>query len=65
MADVMVVVSKIKAIAKTLECNTSGDVAPVLSEIVERIVRKGIDRAKADGRKTLKARDIDPADARP
>jgi len=59
MADSLVVTSKVKKVIKEKGgCNTSGETIDVLSRAVERLCQKGIDSAKADGRKTIMARDI-------
>lgn len=59
MADVLVVTSKIKKYIKANgDCNTSSETVDVLSKAVERLCQKGFDNAKADGRKTVMARDI-------
>jgi histone H3/H4 len=59
MADVLVVTSKVKKLIKEKgECNTSSETVDVLSKAIERLCMKGIESAKADGRKTVMARDI-------
>ena len=59
MADVLVVTSKVKKyIKEKSEMNTSAETVDVLSKAIERLCQKGIDSAKADGRKTVMARDI-------
>ena len=59
MAEVLVVTSKVKKFIKESGgCNTSAETIAMLSEAVEKLCRKGIDNAKADGRKTVMARDI-------
>lgn len=59
MADVLVVTSKVKKLIKEKgECNTSSETVEVLSKAIERLCQKGIESAKADGRKTVMARDI-------
>lgn len=59
MADVLVVTSKVKKFIKEKGgCNTSAETVDILSKAVERLCQKGIDSAKADGRKTVMARDI-------
>ena len=59
MAEVLVVTSKVKKFIKeTGDCNTSSETVAVLSKAVEMLCQKGIDSAKADGRKTVMARDI-------
>ncbi len=59
MADVLVVTSKVKKyIKEKSEMNTSAETVDVLSKAIERLCAKGIESAKADGRKTVMARDI-------
>lgn len=59
MAEVLVVTSKVKKYIKEKgECNTSSETVEVLSKAVERLCEKGFQSAKADGRKTVMARDI-------
>lgn len=59
MADVLVVTSKVKKFIKEKgEMNTSAETIDMLSKAVERLCAKGIEAAKADGRKTVMARDI-------
>ena len=59
MADVLVVTSKVKKyIKEKSEMNTSAETVDVLSKAVERLCAKGVESAKADGRKTVMARDI-------
>ncbi|MCX6116272.1 MAG: hypothetical protein NT027_01925 [Proteobacteria bacterium] len=60
MSEVYVVASKVKQLIKEKsELNTSASVMEALSKIVEREVAKAIERAKADGRKTVMDRDFD------
>ncbi|MBC7466034.1 MAG: hypothetical protein H7256_08580 [Bdellovibrio sp.] len=59
MADVLVVTSKVKKyIKEKSEMNTSAETVDILSKAIERLCAKGIESAKADGRKTVMARDI-------
>ncbi|NCN40583.1 hypothetical protein GW916_04970 [bacterium] len=59
MAEVLVVTSKVKKFIKDSGgCNTSGETIDMLSKAVEKLCQKGMDNAKADGRKTVMARDI-------
>lgn len=59
MADVLVVTSKVKKLIKEKGgCNTSGETIEMLSKAVEQLCLKGVEAAKADGRKTVMARDI-------
>ena len=56
---ILVVTSKVKQwIKEKADMNTSGDVPAILSKKLEELLIQGIERAKADGRKTLKARDF-------
>jgi len=58
-ADTYVVTSKVKKLIKEQGgCNTSAETIAVLSEAVQALCKKGFDNAKADGRKTVMARDI-------
>ena len=58
-AEVLVVVSKMKQYVKErADMNTSGDVADILSDLIRRSCDEAIDRARAEGRKTLMARDF-------
>ncbi len=57
--DILVVTSKVKKFIKEKsEMNTSAETIDILSKAVERLCLKGIESAKADGRKTVMARDI-------
>lgn len=59
MADVLVVTSKIKKFIKEKgEMNTSAETIDILSKAIEQLCTRGIESAKADGRKTVMARDI-------
>lgn len=59
MADILVVTSKVKKFIKEKsEMNTSAETIDVLSKAIENLCLKGIESAKADGRKTVMARDI-------
>ena len=59
LADVLVITSKVKKFIKAKDgCNTSAETIDMLSKAVERLCQKGVDSAKADGRKTVMARDI-------
>ncbi len=59
MEDILVVTSKIKKLIKEKgDMNTSAATIEVLSKAVERLCMKGIESAKADGRKTVMDRDI-------
>ncbi|MBC7458234.1 MAG: hypothetical protein H7235_08155 [Bdellovibrionaceae bacterium] len=57
--DILVVTSKVKKFIKEKsEMNTSAETIDILSKAVEKLCLKGIESAKADGRKTVMARDI-------
>ena len=57
--DVLVVVSKLKAYVRARSgMNTSDGVSEVLSEIVRELCDAAVQRAAAEGRKTLLARDF-------
>lgn len=59
MAEVLVVTSKVKKYIKEKgDMNTSAETIDMLSKAVERLCAKGMEAAKADGRKTVMARDI-------
>lgn len=59
MAEVLVVTSKVKKIIKEKGgMNTSAATIEVLSKAIERLCMKGVESAKADGRKTVMDRDI-------
>ncbi len=59
MSDVLVVTSKVKKFIKEKgEMNTSSETVDVLSKAIEQLCMKGVESAKADGRKTVMARDI-------
>lgn len=59
----IIIKSKIKEIVKKLDedkavGNISSDVANELDKIVENIIKKGIERARKNQRRTLFARDL-------
>lgn len=59
-SEVMVVVSKLKSyIRGKSDMNVAGNVAPRLSAIVRGLCDQAIEKAKADGRKTVMDRDFD------
>lgn len=59
MAESFVVTSKVKKhIKEVASMNTSAETIEVLSKAVEQLCKKGIESAKAEGRKTVMARDI-------
>ena len=58
MGDSLVVGSKVKDAIKAAGCNTAGDAVDALSAIVADLVKKGAERAKANGRKTVRGLDF-------
>ncbi|HPI39176.1 MAG TPA: NFYB/HAP3 family transcription factor subunit [Pseudobdellovibrionaceae bacterium] len=59
MAESLVVTSKVKKyIKENASMNTSSETIDILSKAVEQLCKKGIESAKAEGRKTVMARDI-------
>lgn len=56
MADLLVVKSKIKSVVK--DANVSGDFADALDKLVRWHVEKAVERAKANNRKTVMAKDL-------
>jgi histone H3/H4 len=61
MSEVLVVVSKLKNHIRNVSgMNTAGNVAPALSDIVRKLCDQAIERARADGRKTVMDRDFTP-----
>lgn len=58
MAEVLVIASKVKDAIKAGDCNTAGDAVDALSAVVEGLVKRACERAKANGRKTVRAEDL-------
>lgn len=58
MSETLVVVSKVKAIAKAQDVRTSEEYIDVISELVQKKTETAIAAALAAGRKTLKAEDL-------
>jgi histone H3/H4 len=58
MAEMLVVVSKVKDVISAGDMNSSGDLAEALSAVVEKKLHKAIERAKANGRKTVRPEDL-------
>lgn len=57
--EILVVVSKLKSYIKSAgDMNTAGNVAPRLSDIIRGLCDEAMQRAKADGRKTVMDRDF-------
>ena len=58
MGDMLVVQSKVKEAAKREGVNVAGDFADALSVKVEAMVKEAVNRAKANGRKTIRGYDL-------
>lgn len=59
MGDILVVASKVKKLIREKSgMNTSAEVLETLSQKVEALCAGAIERAKEDGRKTVKGRDF-------
>jgi histone H3/H4 len=61
MADTLIIESRFKEFVKAkggADIRVAGDAAEAVSKIVEKIVEDGIERAKANGRKTVQAQDF-------
>ena len=56
--EMVLVGSKVKALIKKAKCNTAGDALESLNEVVYRYVEQATKRAKANGRKTVRAHDF-------
>jgi len=54
----LVVQSKVKDLIKKGKMKCSSDVIGALTKLIQYHVGRGIDRAKANGRKTLRAADL-------
>ena len=54
----LVVTSKVKALIKTQKMNMAGDLGAGLDKKVSDIVQTACERAKANGRKTVRTADL-------
>lgn len=54
----LMVASKVKGILKASGCNTAGDALDGLNSVVHWYVQQAAARAKANGRKTVRAHDF-------
>ncbi|MCB0317674.1 MAG: hypothetical protein KDD56_02890 [Bdellovibrionales bacterium] len=62
--EVLIVVSKLKNYIKSAaEMNTSGNLAPAMSNIVRELCERAIQNAQNDGRKTVMDRDFEFANS--
>jgi histone H3/H4 len=58
VSEIIVVQSKVREMIKAEGCSTSADAVDALSNEVSRIIKKAVERTKANGRKTVKGSDI-------
>lgn len=58
MAELLVVTSKVKEFISKSDMNSSGDLAESLSSVVEKKLARAVERAKANGRKTVRPEDL-------
>lgn len=56
--EVLAVLSKVKATIKSKGCNTAGDAIEGLNAIMHWHIAQAAQRAKANGRKTVRAHDF-------
>lgn len=54
----LVVQSKVKDLVRKAKMKCSSDVIDAVSRVVQNHIAKGIDRAKANGRKTVRGADL-------
>lgn len=54
----LLVASKVKGMIKAADCNTAGDALDGLNNYVGWLVTQATQRAKANGRKTVRAHDF-------
>ncbi|MCD6274889.1 MAG: DUF1931 domain-containing protein [Candidatus Aenigmarchaeota archaeon] len=58
MGEMLVVQSKVREIAKKADANVGSDFVDNLSKKVEEMIEEAVNRAKANGRKTLRGYDL-------
>ncbi|HEY4486047.1 MAG TPA: histone-like protein [Nitrospiria bacterium] len=59
MADILVVASKVKKFVKEKTgMSVSAEILELISKKVEQLCLDAVEKAKADGRKTIKSRDL-------
>ncbi|MFH0715134.1 MAG: hypothetical protein V1847_05180 [Candidatus Diapherotrites archaeon] len=58
MAELFVVTSKVKEAISKSDMNCAGDAAEALSAKVEWKIKRAVERAKANGRKTVRPEDF-------
>ncbi len=56
--EILIVQSKVKDLIKKQQAQCSADAIDTFSDMVERAVKKAVERAKANGRVTVKPQDI-------
>lgn len=56
MSELFIVKAKVKEVAD--DFNVAGDFSDALNEKVKKLILESIDRAKANGRRTLMAKDL-------
>jgi histone H3/H4 len=56
--EMLVVSSKVKALLKKAKCNTAGDAMDGLNKWIHFLIEDAAKRAKANGRKTVRAHDF-------
>lgn len=54
----LVVQSSVKEVIKSANGNTAAEVIDALNNVIDEIIRKAVERAKANGRKTVKGCDM-------
>ncbi|MBY0369583.1 hypothetical protein K2X33_02785 [bacterium] len=54
----LVVQSKVKDLVKKSKMKCSSDVIDAMSRLIQTTIAKGVERAKANGRKTLRGADL-------
>ena len=59
MVDTLVVTSKVKKLVKEMGMRTGADAIEKLSQSIEEKLRQGVEKAKASGKKTVQAIDLD------
>ena len=58
MTEILVIQSKIRDMIKADGCATSQEAVEALSKEIERVIKRAVERAKDNGRKTVKGQDI-------
>lgn len=56
--DTYIVQSKVKGLVKKSKMKCSSDVMAAVNVLIHQAVNRGVERAKANGRKTLRAADL-------